>query len=153
VRISPTKPTSSEGKKAAIRLKEKREAFHTAMNDDFNSALALAKIFEGTRELNRFLKDSGESQKEKAKVAGAFMDLIEPVKKVFGILEMNHKDWFTSRAPELPLPVEEIEELIKKRQEAREHKNWSKADNIRKELKEKGILLEDTPKGTVWRLV
>ncbi|MCD6220078.1 cysteine--tRNA ligase, partial [Candidatus Calescamantes bacterium] len=45
----------------------------------------------------------------------------------------------------------EYEELIKQREEARKRKDWEEADRIREILKSKGILLEDTPHGTVWR--
>ena len=150
--VSKEELTSGEGKEVAARLKEKKEAFYAAMDDDFNSALALAKVFEGAREMNRFLKESGESQEEKTRVAGVFMELVEPVREVFGILEMEPREWFKGGAKELPLPVEEIERLIQERQEARKRKDWARADSIRDELKAKGILLEDTPKGTVWRL-
>ena len=152
LRVSDKEPTSSEGTEAAAELKKKRDAFYDAMDDDFNSALALAKLFEGARLINRFVKESGETQEEKARVAGAFMDLVEPVKKVFGILELSSREWFAGRGEELPLPLEEIERLIQERQEARKRKDWARADAIRNELKAKGILLEDTPKGTIWRL-
>ena len=152
VGTSRGEPKSGEGKEVAARLKEKREAFFSAMDDDFNSALALAKVFEGAREINRFLKESGEAREEKTRVVGAFMDLVEPVKEIFGILELSPEEWFKGGARELPLPVEEIERLIRERQEARKKKDWARADAIRDELKAKGILLEDTPKGTIWRL-
>ena len=152
VGTSREEPKSGEGKEVAARLKEKRGAFFYAMDDDFNSALALAKVFEGAREINRFLKESGEAQEEKARVAGVFMDLVEPVKEIFGILELSPEEWFKGGARELPLPVEEIERLIRERQEARKRKDWARADAIRDELRAKGILLEDTPKGTIWRL-
>ena len=152
VGTSREEPKSGEGKEVAARLKEKRGAFFYAMDDDFNSALALAKVFEGAREINRFLKESGEAREEKARVVGAFMDLVEPVKEIFGILELSPEEWFKGGARELPLPVEEIERLIRERQEARKRKDWARADAIRDELRAKGILLEDTPKGTIWRL-
>jgi cysteinyl-tRNA synthetase len=152
VGVSEGKPTGGESMEVVAKLKEKREAFYNAMDDDFNSALALAKLFEGARGINRFLKESCESQEEKARVVGAFMDLVEPVKRVFGILEMAPQEWLTGRNEELPLPLEEIEGLIQDRQEARKRKDWARADTIRNELKAKGILLEDAPKGTIWRL-
>lgn len=152
VGASEGEPTTREGREAAAKLGEKREAFYAAMDDDFNSALALAKVFEGARELNRFFKESGESQEEKARVAGVFMSLLKPVREVFGILEMDPHEWFKGGTKGLPMPVEEIERLIQERQEARKRKDWARADAIRDELKSKGILLEDTPKGTIWRL-
>ncbi len=152
VGLSEDEPLSGEGREVAARLREKREAFFAAMDDDFNSALALAKVFEGARELNRFMKESGESQEEKARVARVFTELAEPVRRVFGILELSPQDWFKGGSRELPMPVEEIEKLIQERQEARKRRDWSRADAIREELKAKGIVLEDTPKGTIWRL-
>ncbi len=151
VGVSKEDPISEEGKEVAARLKEKREAFFAAMDDDFNSALALAKVFEGAREMNRFLKESGESYEEKARVAGVFMELVGPVKGVFGILRVTPQNWFKG-IKELPMSVEEIERLIQERQEARRVKDWARADSIRDELKAKGIVLEDKPKGTIWRL-
>ncbi len=145
-------PTSEEGKGGARFFQEKVRSFYMAMDDDFNSALALARVFEGAREINRLLKESGETQEEKARVARIFMELVNGVREVFGILTLSPQDWFQGGAVKLSVPVEEIGRLIQERQEARKRRDWDRADTIRNELKAKGVLLEDTPKGTIWRL-
>jgi len=143
---------SSEGKDVAETLNKKKRDLIAAMDDDFNSALALAKVFEGARELNRFVTKSAQATGEKAAVAERFLDLVESTRDIFGILALTSKEWFTASKEELPISVQEIENLIKERDEARRKKDWKKADSIRQMLNEKGIILEDTPKGTVWRL-
>lgn len=145
-------PTSPEGIKAVQEMKRRADEFNGAMDDDFNSALALAKVFEGARELNKFLGESGESITEKAKVAAVFLDLADMTKRVFGILNFKPRDWFTASREEMPISLKEIEGLIRERDEARRQKDWPRADSIREELKKKGILLEDTPRGTIWRM-
>ena len=59
---------------------------------------------------------------------------------------------FSFSKKSLPLPLEEIEKLVSEREEARKKKNFERADAIRKELRKKGILLEDTAHGVRWKI-
>ena len=148
----PAGNLSSEGENLKKILEEKGREFKEAMLNDLNSALAMAKVFEGAREVNRYLKHSGDSLAQKSAALSAWDGLVDKCQRIFGILHEDPSSWFKGGS-ELPMPAEEIEALIAKRNQARRAKNWAEADAIRDQLKEKGILLEDKPGGkTVWRL-
>ncbi len=105
------------------------------MEDDFNTPRALGILFDLIGELNRRLS-RGEKDPET-------FSLYKDLKEMLHILGF-------------PLPRNlhlspELEKLIKQREEARKNRNWEEADRIREILKSRGILLEDTPRGTVWR--
>jgi len=129
----------------ADRLAEKRTRFAGAMDDDFNTAGALGVLFELTREVNSLL-GSGEpaSQATLAAIDRVYRDLGEAV---LGLI------------PD-PLPQQAgagledalVRLLIELRQEAREKKEWGRSDAIRDRLAEIGVVLEDGPDGTRWRL-
>jgi cysteinyl-tRNA synthetase len=127
--------------------------FEEAMDDDFNTAVALAPLFELSHDLNRLLQGltvqgteilrQGKEVFAKAgKVLGIFLE--EP--PVFLEKEQKRKEQKLIIAPE------EIEKLITERNEARRKKNWARADEIRDHLASQGIILEDTSQGTVWRI-
>lgn len=111
-----------------------REQFAAAMDDDLNTADALAAIFELVREINTLVNDS--SSKAFAKAA------LERLLELTGVLGLLGKDKGDIDAY--------VEGLIVERAEARKTKNFARADAIRDELKEKGIVLEDTPQGVKW---
>lgn len=129
----------------ADRLADMRARFGQAMDEDFNTAGALAVLFEFTREVNALLA-SGEpvNRATLAAIDGVYRDLGETV---LGLI------------PD-PLPQQAgagLEEalvrlLIELRQEARQRKDWARADAIRSRMAEIGIILEDGPEGTRWRL-
>lgn len=127
------------------KLVEIEEAFKIAMDDDFNTAKALGHLFEAVREINIYL-DKGE--KEEAV-------LFEAIKKVkilgdiLGILKLEPKSFLTQG---ISISVEEIEGLIAEREAARKRRDFEKADTIRDRLSKAGIILEDTPYGTKWRM-
>ncbi|MNC80940.1 Cysteine--tRNA ligase [compost metagenome] len=73
----------------------------------------------------------------------AFLDVLEQMDEVLGLIP--------PQSAEADLLDEEIEQLIVERTEARQSKNWARADEIRDLLTEKGIALEDTPQGIRWR--
>ncbi|PKM79367.1 MAG: hypothetical protein CVU88_06175 [Firmicutes bacterium HGW-Firmicutes-13] len=113
-----------------------KQKFEDCMDDDFNTADALAALFELTREANIYLKGEVNLQ-----VVSKILDIFEERGKILG--------FFTNIKKEDLAP--EIEALIQKRQEARKNKDWATADRIRDELLEKGIILEDTPQGVRWK--
>jgi len=129
------KSTGTE-KEFVKTLKEYKKNFEDAMDDDFNTPLALS-VFHGlSREINTYLEKG--RNKEALKQA---LTLFREFSTVFG-LEFKHEE------KELP---RDIEKLIKEREKARKKKDWKKADAIRTELKKRGILLEDTPDGVKWK--
>ncbi|MFY9175153.1 MAG: cysteine--tRNA ligase [Peptococcia bacterium] len=117
--------------------------FMEAMNDDFNTALAIAVLFELAHAINGLITAvvNEPQKKQELFLAGKlFAELTE----VLG-LELDSAG--QKGQEELK---EEIEALIEKRQEARKSKDYQLADQIRDQLKEKGVILEDTPQGVRW---
>ncbi len=122
-----------------------KQRFQQAMDDDFNTPEALAVLFEIARELNR----AKESDSEKASaLAGTLIKLAD----VLGVLQDNPEQFLKGGDNiESAISEQEIEEAIQKRLEAKQSKNWALADQIRDELKDQGVVLEDVPGGTNWR--
>jgi len=125
-------------------------AFGQEMDDDFNTPKAVALIFDEVRALNRIL-DGGETKGLGArgralKVMGEVLGLLQEEPALF--LKKKRERWLRIQG----LSVESVEESIRKREQARRDKKWREADRIRKELQEKGIMLEDTPGGTLWKV-
>jgi cysteinyl-tRNA synthetase len=117
------------------RAARRVEAFVDAMDDDFDTPAALAYIFEVVREANVAL--------DEGRVDDAAL-LVATVRELWGVLGI----WSLDDDEELD---SEIAALVARRDEAREQRNWSEADRLRDELRGRGIVLEDTPTGTVWR--
>jgi cysteinyl-tRNA synthetase len=123
-----------------------REKFEGAMDDDFNTPLALASLFDLVTYANTFIHSKDEfTQEELASIAGMKRLLVD-LSSVFG-LELSKK---VTVSP--GLDKKEIAKLVAKRDEARKNKDFRTADRIRKDLSEKGVILEDTKDGTEWRI-
>ncbi|ABR50573.1 cysteinyl-tRNA synthetase [Alkaliphilus metalliredigens QYMF] len=111
------------------------EEFNRVMDDDFNTADGIAVIFDLVRDMNTYI--TGEASKEAVKAAyGMLVELTG----VLGLLRKEEESL-----------DKEIGRLIEARQQARIEKNFTKSDEIRDYLKEKGIVLEDTSQGVKWR--
>ena len=119
--------------------------FHSAMEDDFNTPEALAAMFELAREVNRVRSDD-------APRAAALAALLRRLGAVLGILE-GDPEAFLRGAEDQGSGLEDaaIEELIARRSQAKQDKQWPEADAIRDQLKQAGVILEDSPAGTTWR--
>ena len=115
--------------------------FKEYMDDDFNTPGAISVLFDLAKQIN---KESGETAQ---KLAGRLKQLAS----VLGILEQDPNKFLTTGAKNDD--VEQIEALIKQRNEARKQKNWALADEARDKLKQMHIELEDGPQGTVWHRV
>jgi len=119
--------------------------FHAAMEDDFNTPEALAAMFELTREINRV---RGEDPAH----AAALGVLLCQLGGLLGILQDDPEVYLRGGdGGPAGLGDAEIETLIERRSAAKRDKNWSEADAIRDQLKDAGIVLEDSPAGTTWR--
>jgi cysteinyl-tRNA synthetase len=131
-------------------VEEWQARFEQAMNDDFNTPEALAVLFELAREINR-LRDLDE-----AAAAARLGASLRQLGAWLGLLQMEPESFLqggTGIAAPFPgdMPGVEVETLIARRNAARNAKNWADADRIRAQLQEAGVVLEDTPKGTIWR--
>jgi cysteinyl-tRNA synthetase len=139
------------------RFKENVEAFfkmfEEAMEDDFNSALALGHMFELIREINRFLdtRPKTASSRELVKQAQANLNKANLILNLF---QRSSSDWYSALKDKkgIPLSQEAIEQKIKERAQARQQKDWVRADGIRQELRRWGIVLEDSQDGTSWKV-
>ncbi len=130
-----------------------KDKFHNAMNDDFNTASALGFIFELIRELNRFLDGKPSGQKAHDIVVRA-SDLLAEVGGVLNIFNKTPKEWYSAlmKTKNISFSDEDLEQKIQERQQAREEKDWAKADVIRNELAELGVVLEDKKDSTRWKI-
>lgn len=130
-----------------------REKFQTAMDDDFNTALAVGHIFELIRETNRYLdtKPSGKKAEELISKAKA---LLAEAGGVLNIFQKTPDEWQIAlmRTKKIPLTQNDIQNKIMERETARQTKDWAKGDEIRKELEAKGIILEDKKDRTGWKI-
>ncbi len=126
----------SENSTGVDKLLAYKDKFIEAMEDDLNTADAIAAIFEMVREIN---KDISEGNVSKAYLEGA-LELFNELASVLGIVQKGED---TLEA--------EVERLIEERQQARKEKNWKLADEIRDKLKAMGIELQDTPNGVKWK--
>jgi len=113
--------------------------FEQAMNDDFNTPVALSVLFDLARELNK--------TKDNASQALALAATLRYLGGLLGILQNDADEFLQGEAED-----EGIEQQIQARIAAKKAKNWVLADSIRDDLKAQGIILEDSPNGTTsWR--
>lgn len=127
-----------------------KERWVTNMCDDFNTAGAVGALFELARAMNRSLDSVGGTPAlgDALREIGVFGDAL-------GVLGYEPDEYLKDQKLEKSgtgITEEEIEELIKERNSARAEKNWARADEIRDELSDKGIVLEDKAQGTLWRV-
>jgi cysteinyl-tRNA synthetase len=111
--------------------------FEAAMDDDFNTAAALAAVHDLVREINSLIAAEMFLEGERR----AVLDAIAKFDSVLGIFGQETSDILEA----------EIEALIEERQEARRNRHFARSDEIRDELAKKGIVLEDTPQGVRWK--
>lgn len=118
--------------------------FEEAMDDDFNTALAIGHIFELIREANRFLDSKPSGAKSREFLAHTKEQLMK-VGTTLNIFNRTPREWYVSimKIRKIGLTEQEIVDKINARLDARQKKDWHSADAIRKELDEKGIILED----------
>ncbi len=114
-----------------------RKKFESAMDDDLNTPLAFAALFEFVRECNSLLDKRAIGKKD----ANAGLQFLQKVDGILAVMDFEQK---------AKISKEDLH-LIKERERLRNEKHFAEADEIRKKLAEKGILLDDTEQGTTWR--
>jgi len=138
-RLEREKPEGGDVIKTKAIITAAETGFKEKISDDLNISGALGEIFTLVRNANALL-DSGKFTEKGRKKALALLkdwDSILDVLTETNMIDINEN---------------EIEQLILKRNEARDAKNWEEADRIRDELIQKGIILEDSGQGTRWKL-
>ncbi|MDO9452020.1 MAG: cysteine--tRNA ligase, partial [Stagnimonas sp.] len=120
------------------------QAFVDALEDDLNTPMALAQLFELAREANK-ASDDGDKARIKAQLLDGGL--------LLGLLQQSPEAWFAYAPPQAEgaLDTAAIEALIAERVAARTAKNWAESDRIRDLLKTKGVTLEDSKDGMRWR--
>ncbi len=141
-----TTPEESEMMLAAA-VDQARRDFAEAMDDDFNTALAIAAIFELAREVNTYLGRGALIDAPAVEVLEKAQNAINDFGEILGILKPQESGDQQEMVEKL------VNLLISLRQEARQKKDWSNADRIRDSLKEIGVVLEDTPQGVRWKRI
>lgn len=129
-------PSQAEDAQYLAQVEAAKQNFITAMDDDFNIANGMTVIYDFTKWINQYVKMPTLS----SQVLNAALGLLSEWYQVLG-LTWKQED----------LLDEDIEALIQKRNEARKNRDFVTSDSIRDQLKEQGIVLEDTAQGTKWR--
>jgi cysteinyl-tRNA synthetase len=148
---------SREASEAAKRFSELfysfKEKLEEAMDDDFNTALALGHIFELIRELNRFLDNRPSGSKDREFLLKT-KEVLSEAGDILNIFNRTPYEWYLSlmETKSIGLSEKEIIGKITERRDARQRKDWHLADAIRKELEEKRIILEDKKDRTDWKV-
>ena len=130
----------NNSKKISNKLDEYRKKFENFMNDDLNTAEALSVIFEFVRYINADVL----SQETYSK--GEISKILQFFNEITGVLGIVYEEKNTEKN----ITEEEIKKLLDERSQARKQRNWKRADEIRDELKSKNVIIEDTPKGTMY---
>jgi cysteinyl-tRNA synthetase len=128
----------AEGKHGAepVDAEPFRSRFIEAMDDDFNAPQALAAVFDLVRETNRGVENGLDIRRAQ-----------DMLKELAGVLGFTLREKAVDQSQ-----AGIIEEKIRQRNELRKAREWKKADEVRDELAKMGVAIEDTPKGTIWRL-
>jgi len=122
-----------------------QEQFEQALCDDFNTANAMAVLFDLARDINREKADNSE-------YVNSLASLLKYLAGIIGLLQDDAETYLKSQVSGATgLADQEIEKMIQQRLDARKNKDWSEADRIRDELVEAGISIEDGADGTRWR--
>jgi cysteinyl-tRNA synthetase len=152
------KPPQGVARELHEKIFSAKGKFLEAMEDDFNTALALGSLHDLTRTLNRAI---GEKSFRQDPAAAALLaegkNFLLESGQILGLFQMAPVDYFASQRRKFlkskGLREEEIMELIAQRKAARQAKDWALADEIRVRANDLGVILEDGPQGTNWKPV
>lgn len=137
---------AESGEELIAKAKQCKQNFFEAMDDDFNTALAIANMFDLSKEINIYYNEVTSGKIACSKVAvDTALDVFSEMADIIGILEEDDKSADDGLVDNL------MNLIIDIRQNARKNKDWATADKIRDELKNIGITLEDSPTGVRWK--
>jgi len=152
---------SPEGlSEAALELQEKLAKLHDrfceAMDDDFNTALAIANIFDLVRTLNRVLADKLAANAALLTLFSRVRVEIARIAGVLGVIDSVPADYLARlkarKSSDQNIDVAEIERMVAERTAARKLKDFRRSDELREQLLAKGVELLDGPSGTEWKI-
>ncbi len=130
--------------------------FQEAMDDDFNTALALGHFHDLARNLNALMGDTGLRHSSLANLLASAGDNFRLFGDILGLFQCSPKDYFEEQKQRelsrLPIDEDQINLMIQERHEARRQGDWKRADEIRESLASMGIAVEDGPNGTTWKM-
>ena len=132
------------------------KSFCEAMDDDFNSARGIGILFDAVRNINRSLDEKKDNLSPE--VIGTILSGRADILKmgnILGILGESSRVYFNKKKSDLlddSISDEWIEGRIKARTDARNAKDYARADQIRKELEQRNIIIQDRPEGVVWKI-
>jgi len=138
------------------RLVQLEERFRSAMDDDFNTALAIGHMFDAVRAINRILAEKNHLQGQLRAILSRGRDDLLRLGDVLGLFGSEPAAWLARSAQEgladAGLSEADIEALIVERREARKNRDFARADQIRDKLAAMGVQLLDGPEGTTWKM-
>jgi cysteinyl-tRNA synthetase len=150
-RLKKEQLPESTGKSFGARIEEAGKRFEAGLEDDLNTAQALAAAFDLVREVNTAI-DHGEFPAGDTPAALAFLERFDEIFAVLGGDDLQKLGELGFGGASTELSDEEIEARVAERQQARQRRDFRAADGIRQELAERGIILEDLKDGTVrWK--
>jgi cysteinyl-tRNA synthetase len=130
--------------------------FQEAMDDDFNTALALGHFHDLARNLNALMGDEGLRHSSLANLLVSAGDNFRRFGNILGLFQCQPRDYFEDQRrremSQLRIEEDQINRMIGERHEARRQRDWKRADEIRESLASMGIVVEDGPNGTTWRM-
>ena len=152
----PVAPPTGVARELGEKIADTQKKFLEALEDDFNTALALGYLHDLNRNLNRAM---GEKSFRQNHAAASLLDegqkFLLTGGRILGLFQMAPVEYFAGQRRNFlrskGLREEEIMELLAQREAARQAKEWALADQIRARAAARGILLEDGPKGTNWK--
>lgn len=136
-RLAMTADLGTTNEKWLKRIEDIKQHFITSMDDDFNTANAVTDLFDLSKEANLYLAEAQVSKE----VLERFLTVFNELSGVLGV----------TLTVDRGLLDEEVEQLITERNEARKNRDFGRADEIRDQLRDQGILLEDTAQGMRWK--
>ncbi|ASI34109.1 MULTISPECIES: cysteine--tRNA ligase [unclassified Exiguobacterium] len=136
-RLAMTADLGTANEKWLKRIEDIKQHFITSMDDDFNTANAVTDLFDLSKEANLYLAEAQVSKE----VLERFLTVFNELSGVLGV----------TLTVDRGLLDEEVEQLITERNEARKNRDFGRADEIRDQLRDQGILLEDTAQGMRWK--
>jgi len=130
----------TDNKEVEKLIKDTKEAFTKAMDEDFNLPNAWASLYDFQSKINSLIASKNLSKNN----AKTILEFLKELNNIFDVFDFEKQKQDISK---------ELKELIEKREQFRKQKNFAESDKIRAELKEKGIELMDTPEGVKWKKV